>query len=113
MTEAPDNPQLVAAKVMLPHADLIQSSKLPNVRERFRREARNGQVLTHPNIVRYLDSGQTEKNPFLIMELADRSVADQLGQSDPVPEEGGCRDCGVLCRGTQIPSRGRDAHIEI
>ena len=82
-----ENPELVAVKVMLPHADLIQSSKLPNVRERFRREARNGQVLTHPNIVRYLDSGQMEKNPFLIMELADRSVADRLGQSGSVPEE--------------------------
>ena len=82
-----DNQQLVAAKVMLPHADLIQDSKLPNVRERFRREAKNGRVLTHPNVVRYLDSGQTEKNPFLIMELADRSVASQLDHSDPVPEE--------------------------
>ena len=59
-----ENQQLVAAKVMLPHADLIQASKLPNVRERFRREAKNGRVLTHPNVVRYLDSGQTEKIRF-------------------------------------------------
>ena len=78
---------LVAVKVMLPARDLLQDSKLPNVRERFRREARNGCEINHPNIVKYLDVGEVEKNPFLVMELADRSVADQLRVSGPIPEE--------------------------
>ena len=79
--------KLVAAKVMLPREDLLQSSKLPNVRERFRREARYGRGLEHKNIVRYLDVGQVERNPFLIMELAARSVQDKIDQAGAIPEE--------------------------
>lgn len=69
---------LVASKIMLPRQDLLQDSKLPNVRERFRHEAENGRKLNHPNIVKYIDIGEVQQNPFLIMELADRSIADQL-----------------------------------
>jgi serine/threonine protein kinase len=78
---------LVAAKVMLPREGMFQESKLPNIRERFRREARNGKSVAHPNLVQYLDAGHAEKNPFLIMELADRSVADHLQASGSIPEE--------------------------
>ncbi len=76
-----------AAKVMLPKTDFLQGSKMPDIRQRFRNESKYGQTLQHPNIVRYLDRGQTEKHPFLIMELADRSVADRLKSDSPVPEE--------------------------
>lgn len=78
---------MVAVKVMLPHQELLQASILPNVRERFRREAQYGRALNHPNIVRYLDVGEIEKNPFLVMELAERSVADQLNESGAIPQE--------------------------
>lgn len=78
---------LVAAKIMLPRFDLLQDSKLPNVRERFRKEARNGKTLEHSNVIRYIDIGNAEKNPFLIMELADRSVADLIRDLDAIPEE--------------------------
>lgn len=78
---------LVAAKVMLPRQDLLQDSKLPNVRERFRREARNGCELNHSNIVKYIDTGEVQQNPFLVMELADRSIADQIRISGSIPEE--------------------------
>lgn len=77
---------LVAAKVMLPRQDLLRSSQLPNVRRRFRREARYGETFEHPNVIRYLDSGDVEKNPFLIMELAESSVADRLARSKPISE---------------------------
>lgn len=69
---------LVAVKVMLPREDLLDGSKLANVRERFRREAANGQVLKHPNVVRYIDTGAVQKNPFLVMELAGASVGKHL-----------------------------------
>jgi len=69
---------LVAAKIMMPRLDLLQASVLPNVRNRFREEARNGKTLKHPNIVTYLDMGNFEKNPFLVMELAKGSIADRL-----------------------------------
>lgn len=85
-TQSPEV-MLVAAKVMLPRQDLLQDSKLPNVRERFRREAENGRELNHPNIVKYIDIGEVQQNPFLIMELANRSIADQLRTSGSIPEE--------------------------
>jgi serine/threonine protein kinase len=69
---------LVAAKIMMPTGNLLQESVLPNVRDRFRREARNGKTLDHPNIVRYLDLGQHEKIPFLVMELAEGTVSNRL-----------------------------------
>lgn len=78
---------LVAVKVMLPRQDLLQDSKLPNVRERFRREAQNGRELNHPNIVKYIDIGEVQQNPFLVMELANRSIANKLHISGPIPEE--------------------------
>jgi serine/threonine protein kinase len=68
----------VACKIMMPTMNLLQASVLPNVRDRFRREARNGKTLTHPNIVRYLDMGNVEKTPFLVMELAQGSLAKRI-----------------------------------
>jgi serine/threonine protein kinase len=82
-----DSVDFVAAKIMLPRQDLLQDSKLPDVRERFRREAKFGQTLIHQNIVRYLDYGEAEGNPFLIMELADSSVADKIRKSGEIPQE--------------------------
>ena len=78
---------LVAIKLMLPRQELLQESVLPNVRERFSREARYGRAINHPNIIKHLDVGEIEKNPFLVMELAERSVADQVRTSGAIPEE--------------------------
>ena len=77
---------LVAAKIMMPRLDLLQASVLPNVRNRFREEARNGKTLNHVNIVKYLDLGSFEKNPFLVMELAKQSVADRIRDSRRLTE---------------------------
>ena len=81
-----DNRRL-AVKIMMPKPDLLQSSRMPDVRERFRRESTYGLQMQHPNVVKYLDRGQMEKNPFLVMELADRSVADRLRTDGQIPEE--------------------------
>ena len=81
-----DNRRL-AAKIMMPKPDLLQGSRLPDIRARFRRESKYGLELQHTNIVKHLDRGQIEKNPFLIMELADRSVGDRLRTDGPIPEE--------------------------
>jgi serine/threonine protein kinase len=76
----------VAVKVMMPRLDLLQASVLPNVRDRFRQEARNGKTLDHPNIVRYLDLGNVDQSPFLVMELAERSVANRIKDSRQLSE---------------------------
>lgn len=44
----------------------------PNVRERFRREARHAQRLAHPNIIEVYDQGETDEGTaFLVMELLE------------------------------------------
>jgi len=67
-----------AVKVVNPRPDLLEPSNLDNVKRRFGREARNGIRITHPHIVRYLDSGEYKGHPFLVMELADESLASSL-----------------------------------
>ena len=55
----------VAVKVMNP---MLATDQI--VRERFRREARSAQRLTHPNIIEIFDQGDTEDGTaFMVMEL--------------------------------------------
>lgn len=75
---------LVAAKVMLPREDLLADSKIHDVRRRFRRESENGAKLAHPRIVRHLDSGEIQGNPFLVMELGQRSVGRRLREETTI-----------------------------
>ena len=86
VARAEDN-QRYAAKIMMPRPSLLQASRMPDVRERFRRESQYGLGLDHPNVVNYLDHGKKDGNPFLVMALAARSVADRLAQDGPTPEE--------------------------
>ena len=78
---------LVAVKVMLPRADLLADSKIVDVRERFRREARNGNSLAHPRLVSYLDLGELHGNPFLVMERGRQSVGEMLKNDGAIPIE--------------------------
>lgn len=67
-----------AVKIVSPRADLLEPSNFDNVKQRFSREARNGRKLSHENIVTYTDVGVFKDHPFLVMELADRSVGARL-----------------------------------
>jgi len=67
--------QLRAAKIFDPRPDLLDPNVIADVRQRFLREAKNGRKISHPNLVAHRDSGEVEGTPFLIMDLAERSVA--------------------------------------
>src|SRR5271163_4269692 len=47
-------------------------------RQRFAREAGYLQALRHPGIVRVLDAGEYEGQPYLVMQLVDGGHADDL-----------------------------------
>lgn len=68
----------LAVKVINPRPDLLQPTVFSNVCDRFRRECKNGLKLVHPALVKYEDIGEHEGNPFLVMELAERSIGDVL-----------------------------------
>ena len=64
-------------------------------RERFENEARLLAGLEHPGIVRYVDHGETEGRPFLVMEwLEGEDLAAHLARRR---RRGGCCCCCCCC----------------
>lgn len=58
----------------------------PELRERFRREARNVAAVSHENVVEILDAGETDDgHPFLVMELLDGQPLRALIKGGPMP----------------------------
>ena len=70
-----------AVKILAPHfaAD-------PVVRERFRREAKSAQKLSHPNIIEIFDQGEAdEQTAYMVMEyLRGQALADLIAKG-PIP----------------------------
>jgi serine/threonine protein kinase len=70
----------VAVKVMSP-----SMARDANLKERFRREAKNTAALAHPNIVEILDYGEAEDGaPFLVMEVLEGQSLDKLIAAGPM-----------------------------
>jgi serine/threonine-protein kinase len=66
--------QTVAVKLL---ADNLSAD--PDLRERFRREAELAQRLSHPNIVRVFESGESDGRAYIVLEYVDGgSLADEL-----------------------------------
>jgi len=72
----------VAIKVL--HDDLLSLTEL---RARFEREARVLSALTHPNVVSISDYGIDGQRPFLVMELLEGRLLDDLVRGDPIDPE--------------------------
>ncbi|WP_438005119.1 serine/threonine-protein kinase [Sorangium sp. So ce321] len=79
--------EICAAKIVNPRTDLLKPANLQVLRERFSREVKNGIRLSHPNIVVHRDFGEVDDHPFLIMDLADQSVADMLKSGPLSPHQ--------------------------
>ncbi len=71
----------VAVKVMNPHLAVD-----PDLKERFRREAKNAAAVAHPNIIDIYDYGETDEGtPFLVMEILDGTALTGLIERGPMP----------------------------
>jgi len=71
----------VAIKVM---ADLMLA--VPEIRERFFREARTAGKLSHENITVVFDVGEDEGRPYIVMEyLTGSDLAEMLEKREPIP----------------------------
>jgi serine/threonine-protein kinase len=65
-----------AVKILKP-----ELSNNPTVRERFRREAKSGQMIAHPNVIEIFDQGETPDGvPYIVMELLDGETLTSLLQ---------------------------------
>ncbi|NMW20425.1 MAG: protein kinase [Chlorobiaceae bacterium] len=55
--------------------------KNEEVMKRFHRETKFMKAFSHPNVVRFIDSGTTEEGPYFVMELLSRGNIDTLMDS--------------------------------
>jgi serine/threonine protein kinase len=73
----------VAVKLLYP-----QLGALPQVVERFKREARALRTLTHPRIVRFFEEGEVDGCYYLVMEyVAGENLERYLESHKPSPPE--------------------------
>jgi serine/threonine-protein kinase len=73
----------VAVKVL---ADNLAAD--PELRRRFAREAELAERLSHPHVLRVLDSGETDGRAFIVLEYVDGSnMAEELQRSGSLPPE--------------------------
>jgi eukaryotic-like serine/threonine-protein kinase len=69
-----------------------------NVRRRFLREARLAGRLAHPNVVRVYDAGQTDSQPYIVMEYVPGQT---LAESRKLPAADAVRLALQACAGLQ------------
>ncbi|MGH2693080.1 MAG: protein kinase domain-containing protein [Actinomycetota bacterium] len=66
---------------------------------RFQREARAAAGLSHPNIVSVFDTGDTDGEHYIVMELVEgETLADVLDREGPLSPERAARICGTVAQ---------------
>ena len=78
--QALGNNQAVAIKTLLP--EIARNSI---VRERFKREVQAGKLLDHPNIIRVLDSGESNGTAYLVMDYIEGQSLKDIINKKPMP----------------------------
>ena len=70
----------VAVKILQPH--LIDNQQ---VRQRFDLEVQAARSMNHPHVVRFVDAGEQNRLPYLVMELVDGpSLAEHVAEAGPL-----------------------------
>jgi len=71
--------RLLAIKILKP-----EFAQKESYRARFLQEANAAGTLSHPGIVTIYDVGETEKGPYIAMELLPETTLEQLQRSSPI-----------------------------
>ncbi|MGC4085658.1 MAG: serine/threonine-protein kinase [Vicinamibacterales bacterium] len=100
--------RLVAIKLL---RDGIDS---PEVRERFKREARSAGKLRHPNIVTIFHVGDHESRPYIVMEyIPGETLAGIIRQQTPLTIARKLRIVEELCRGLAYAHKAGIVHRDV
>lgn len=99
----------VAVKVL--HGDLIET---PGFIDRFRREARNLAMLSHPAIATLFDYGEQNGSPYLVMELvAGETLARRMAQGQPMSTDEVVDVLGQIASGLAVAHEAGLVHRDI
>jgi serine/threonine protein kinase len=100
--------RMVAIKVFAGDLDM------PEMRERFSREARAAAALNHPSIVTIYDYGEYQSQPFIVMEyIAGETVADVIRRKAHVTLADKLRWMEELCTGAGYAHQAGLVHRDI
>ena len=100
----------VVALKMLRH----ELSQRDDVVERFRREVKLARRVTHRNIARVYDIGESEGEKFLTMELIDGpSLAERLAERRALPLAEALELALVICQGLQAAHAAGVVHLDL
>ena len=96
--------RLCAVKILAPHY-----ASDPVTRERFRREAKSAQKLSHPNIIEIFDQGETDDNTaYMVMEYLKGQVLADLIAKGPIPIK---RALGLMIQIARGIARAHDFEV--
>jgi eukaryotic-like serine/threonine-protein kinase len=83
-------------------------------RDRFEREARLAGRLSHPNVVRVFDVGESEGRPFIVMEYVEGdTLADELLRGGPLPAVRAVELAMQICNGLEAAHASGLVHRDV
>ena len=86
----------------------------PTFRDRFEREARLAGRLSHPNVVRVFDVGESDGRPFIVMEYVEGdALADELARHGPLTPERVVELALQVCAGLQAAHASGLVHRDV
>lgn len=83
-------------------------------RDRFEREARLAARLSHPNVVRVFDVGESHGRPFIVMEYVEGdTLADELERHGSLPTARAVELALQICRGLEAAHASGLVHRDV
>jgi serine/threonine protein kinase len=83
-------------------------------RDRFEREARLAARLSHPNVVRVFDVGESDGRPFIVMEYVEGdTLAAELGRHGPLPPDRAVDLALQICSGLEAAHASGLVHRDV